>query len=107
MKTTSESTSSKKRIDLLEEFFGNMDEIDSDVLFDEIDNLIDKLKAKNEAAKKRKLQEKQKKEAEEQEKKRIEHISSVTSMELLWIGKTYSTATNAQKELLPRAFPTV
>ena len=66
-------------LDSLAETFGD---IGSGVLIDEIENLFSKLKRKNEAAKKKKEEERQKKEAEEKEKKRLEHVESVTSMEL-------------------------
>jgi hypothetical protein len=49
---------------------------------DEIENLFSKLSRKNEAEKKRKQEEQARKEAEEKEKKRLDHIESVTSMEL-------------------------
>lgn len=66
-------------LDSLAEAFGD---ISSNILMDEIENLFSKLSRKNEAEKKRKQEEQARKEAEEKEKKRLEHIESVTSMDL-------------------------
>ncbi len=71
-----------EKLGILESLYDSLDFIDSDVVFDEIDNLIFKLKRKNEAAKRKKLEEQKKKEAEEKEKQRLQHIESVTSMDL-------------------------
>lgn len=53
---------------IFDSLFEDIDDLDSDMLFDEIDNLISKLKSKKALAKKREEEEKKKKEAEERQK---------------------------------------
>jgi len=76
------NTKESRMSDILADLETSFDGVDSEVLIDEITNLLSKLERKNRLEKKRKQEEQARKEAEEKEKKRIEHIESVTSMEL-------------------------
>ncbi len=76
------NTKESRMSDIIADLETSFDGVDSEVLIDEITNLLSKLERKNRLEKKRKQEEQARKEAEEKEKKRLEHIESVTSMEL-------------------------